>query len=213
MNINYLVIEGNIGSGKTTLTNMIAKKFGARMLLEGFEDNPFLPKFYKEPDKYAFPLEMAFLADRYNQLSKNVPEFELFSSFVVSDYYFAKSLIFAANTLSKDEYNLYQRFFHIVYDRIPKPDLYVYLHVRPENLLKNIRKRGREYEQTISMEYLSQIESGYFHYLKERADFPIVLIDMDNVDFVASRGDYEKILGIIFDTEFSPGINRVLLDR
>ncbi|WP_372775447.1 deoxynucleoside kinase [Mangrovibacterium sp.] len=212
MEINYLVIEGNIGSGKTTLTNMIAKEFGARTLLEGFEDNPFLPKFYKEPDKYAFPLEMAFLADRYNQLSKNVPEFELFSSFVVSDYYFAKSLIFAANTLSNDEYNLYQRFFQIVYDRIPKPDLYVYLHVRPENLLKNIRKRGREYEQSISMEYLSQIESGYFRYFKERTDFPIVLIDMDKVDFVANSEDYKKILGIIFDNKFSPGINRVLLD-
>ncbi|WP_163716561.1 deoxynucleoside kinase [Mangrovibacterium lignilyticum] len=213
MDINYLVVEGNIGAGKTSLTKMIAKEFGARMLLEGFEDNPFLPKFYQEQDKYAFPLEMSFLADRYNQLNKHIREFELFSSFVISDYYFVKSLIFAQNTLSKDEYKLYHRFFNIIYDRIPKPDLFVYLHVLPENLLKNIRKRGRDYEQGISMKYLSQIEKGYFSFFKQQPDFPIVLIDTNQADFVRHDKDYRKILGIIFDNDHRPGINRFILSE
>ncbi len=210
MNINYLVVEGNIGSGKTTLSKMIAEQFGARLLLERFEDNPFLPKFYEEQDKYAFPLEMSFLADRYNQLSKGILDFELFSSFLVSDYYFVKSLIFAQNTLTADEYNLYQRFFNIVYEKIPKPDLYVYLHQSPDNLLQNIRKRGRSYEQEINSNYLSQIEKGYFRYFKQQHDFPILLIDMNKVDFVGRPEDYEKILGIIFDNGYQPGINRII---
>ena len=213
MDIKYLVVEGNIGSGKTSLTRMITREFEARMLLEGFENNPFLPKFYQEQDKYAFPLEMSFLADRYNQLSKNIREFELFSSFVVSDYYFVKSLIFAQNTLNEDEYKLYHRFFNIIYDKIPKPDLYVYLHVSTENLLKNIKKRGREYEQDISMEYLSQIERAYFAYFRQEPDFPILLIDINQVDFVANREDYRKLIGIIFDRTYLPGINRVILGK
>jgi len=191
---------------------MIAEKLGARMLLEGFEDNPFLPKFYKEPDKYAFPLEMSFLADRYNQLGKHIPEMELFSSFVVSDYYFTKSLIFAQNTLSADEYRLYQRFFQIVYDKIPKPDLYVYLHQNTDNLIRNIRKRGRDYEQEIDSSYLSQIEKGYFSYFKLLPDFPILLIDMNLLDFVKNELDFQKILGIIFDKQYRSGINRVTME-
>lgn len=212
MDISYLVVEGNIGSGKTTLSNMIAEDYGARLVLERFEENPFLPKFYKEKDKYAFPLEMSFLADRYNQLNNNIRELELFSSFVVSDYYFVKSLIFAQNTLTEDEYQLYHRFFNLIYDRIPKPDLYVYLHVRSENLLRNIRKRGREYEQELNVEYLSQIEKAYFNYFKQQHDFPILLIDTNQVDFVASKEDYQKILGTIFDRKYNPGINRVIID-
>lgn len=212
MDIRYLVIEGNIGSGKTSLTKMISEEFGARMLLERFEENPFLPKFYHDQEKYAFPLEMSFLADRYNQLSKHILEMELFSSFVVSDYYFSKSLIFAQNTLTDDEYNLYQRFFQIVYDKIPKPDLYVYLHQNTDNLLANIRKRGRDYEQAIAPEYLSQIEKGYFTYFRQQPDFPILLIDTNKLDFVASEADFRKILGIIFDKEYPPGITRVALE-
>jgi len=213
MDISYLVVEGNIGAGKTSLSKMISKDFGARLLLEGFEDNPFLPKFYKEQSKYAFSLEMSFLADRYTQLSKYTREYELFSSFLVSDYYFIKSLIFAQNTLGPDEYNLYKRFFNIVYERIPKPDLYVYLHLQPENLLKNIRKRGRDYEKDITMEYLYQIESGYFNYFKQQLDFPILLIDINKLDFVGRDSDYRKIIGTIFDDQYRPGITRVILNE
>lgn len=212
MKINYLVIEGNIGSGKTSLTNRIARDFGARKILERFGDNPFLPKFYNEPDKYAFPLEMAFLADRYNQLHKNIREFELFSTFLVSDYYFMKSLIFAQNTLNDDEYQLYQQFFKIIYDKLPKPDLYVYLHLDVENLLRNIRKRGREFEQNIEPEYLEKISQGYFNFFKQQQDFPVLVIDTNKIDFVGNTNHYKKILGIIFDRAWPTGISRVLMD-
>ncbi|MCW0484035.1 deoxynucleoside kinase [Gaoshiqia sediminis] len=212
MKINYLVIEGNIGSGKTTLTNLIARDYGARTLLEGFDDNPFLPKFYKEPEKYAFPLEMSFLADRYNQLSKNIRELELFSSFLVSDYYFMKSLIFAQNTLSAEEYHLYNRFFKIVYDKLPKPDLYVYLHADVEKLLRNIRKRGRNYEKGIDSEYLEKISKGYFSFFRQQQDFPVLVIDTNNIDFVTNTTHYRSLIGIIFDKAWPPGMSRVLID-
>lgn len=212
MKINYLVIEGNIGSGKTTLVNKIAEEFKARTVLEGFDDNPFLPKFYNEREKFAFPLEMSFLADRYNQLKNNIREFELFSSFLVSDYYFMKSLIFAQTTLSPDEYVLYQRFFNIIYDKLPKPDLYVYLHADVEKLLSNIEKRGRAYEQNMDPAYLEQIRQGYFRFFKQQNDFPILVIDTNNIDFVHDEKHFRQLLSVIFETDYSSGINRVLMD-
>jgi deoxyadenosine/deoxycytidine kinase len=212
MNINYLVIEGNIGTGKTSLVNMIAKDFGARTILEGFDDNPFLPKFYEDKDKFAFPLEMSFLADRYNQLNKNIREFELFSSFLVSDYYFMKSLIFAQTTLSADEYLLYQRFFNIIYERLPRPDLYVYLHCDTDNLKKNITKRGRTYEQNIAPDYLQQIAHGYFRFFKQQKDFPVLIVDTNNIDFVEDQIHYRKLLSIIFENDYHCGTSRVLMD-
>lgn len=212
MKINYLVIEGNIGSGKTTLVNMIARDFQARTIYEGFDDNPFLPKFYEDQDKFAFPLEMSFLADRYNQLKRNIREFELFSSFLVSDYYFMKSLIFAQNTLSPDEYLLYQRFFNIIYEKLPKPDLYVYLHLDTENLMKNIQKRGRNYEQNMSPEYLEKISEGYFRFFKQQDDFPLLVIDTNNIDFVKDENHYNRLLSVIFENDYKHGINRVLMD-
>ena len=155
---------------------------------------------------------MAFLADRYNQLNKNIREFELFSTFLVSDYYFMKSLIFAQNTLNDDEYQLYQQFFKIIYDKLPKPDLYVYLHLDVENLLRNIRKRGREFEQNIEPEYLEKISQGYFNFFKQQQDFPVLVIDTNKIDFVENTNHYKKLLGIIFDRAWPTGINRVLMD-
>jgi deoxyadenosine/deoxycytidine kinase len=209
MKINYLVIEGNIGAGKTSLVKQIARDFGARVLLEGFKDNPFLPKFYEDRQKYAFPLEMSFLADRYNQLKASVGELELFSRFVVSDYYFAKSLIFARNTLSSDEFHLYSRFYDIVYDKIPKPDLYVYLHAETDNLLSNIAKRNRTYEQNIGREYLERIQEGYFYFMNNITEFPVLLIDTAGLDFVENNSDYELIRSLIFRNQYKPGINRI----
>ena len=213
MTINYLVIEGNIGSGKTTLSKMIAERFQARMLLEGFENNPFLPRFYKEPEKYAFPLEMSFLADRYNQLSKNIAHLELFSPFLVSDYYFIKSLIFAQNTLSNDEYQLYSRFFNIIYDKIPNPDLYVYLHADTGKLARQIKKRGRDYEQTIDSAYLEKIENGYFSFFKQEQDFPVLVIDTNKLDFVRNENDFDLLMKLIFEKPYGCGLNRVLIDQ
>lgn len=211
MEINYLVIEGNIGAGKTSLAQMISKELNAKLVLEQFADNPFLPKFYQEPDKYSFPLEMSFLAERYNQLNRELQNFELFSSFTVSDYYFMKSLIFAQNTLQADEYKLYQQFFKIIYDKIPKPDLYVYLHLDVNNLMQNIKSRGRDYEKLIEASYLDKIGRGYFNFFKQQLDFPIVIVDTNNIDFVNNTEDYKKLSNAIFKNEYKRGISRVLL--
>jgi len=210
MKINYLVIEGNIGAGKTSLVKMIARDFGARMLLERFKDNPFLPMFYEDQERYAFPLEMSFLADRYNQLKKYSGEFELFSSFLVSDYYFAKSLIFAQNSLTDDEFRLYRQFFDIIYGKIPKPDLYVYLHSDVEILLKNIHKRNRPYEQNIEARYLEKINEGYFRFLAAVNEFPVLLIGTTNLNFVENDRHYRTLLSYLFDRDYPTGVTRII---
>lgn len=211
MDINYLVIEGNIGAGKTTLAKMISEKYNAKLVLEQFADNPFLPKFYENQEQYSFPLEMAFLAERYNQLNRELSHFDLFSTFTVSDYYFMKSLIFAQNTLQTDEYNLYRQFFTIIYDKMPKPDLYVYLHKDANVLLQNIAKRGRDYEMNISKDYLEKITLGYFNFFKQQIDFPILIIDTNGIDFVNRQEDFRKITSVIFEKPYSRGISRVLM--
>ncbi len=211
MKINYLVIEGNIGAGKTTLAQMISRDFNAKLVLEQFANNPFLPKFYHEPEKYSFPLEMSFLAERYNQLNRELQNFDLFSSFTVSDYYFMKSLIFAQNTLQADEYKLYQQFFRIIYDKMPKPDLYVYLHLNTENLLRNIEKRGRDYEKQIDAFYLEKIAQGYFSFFKQQSDYPVAIIDINGIDFVENDVHLKLLQDVIFKNEYKDGINRVLL--
>ena len=212
MSLNYLVIEGNIGAGKTTLAQMISEKFYAKLVLEQFADNPFLPKFYENQEQYSFPLEMAFLAERYNQLNKELFHFDLFRTFTVSDYYFMKSLIFAQNTLQIDEYNLYRQFFTIIYDKMPKPDLYVYLHKDTDLLLSNIALRGRSYETNISKDYLEKITQGYFNYFKQQADFPILILDTNGIDFVRRPEDFDKITKTIFGKTFPKGISRIILD-
>jgi len=212
MSINYLVIEGNIGAGKTTLAQMISKKYQAKLVLEQFADNPFLPKFYENQEQYSFPLEMAFLAERYNQLNRELSHFDLFSPFTVSDYYFMKSLIFAQNTLQPDEYNLYRQFFTIIYDKMPKPDLYVYLHKDPDLLLGNIAKRGRDYETYITKDYLEKIAQGYFSYFRQQRDLRVLVVDSNSLDFVNKPEDFEKITETIFNEQFSKGVTRILLD-
>lgn len=209
--MNYLVIEGNIGAGKTTLAKMISEKYNAKLVLEQFADNPFLPKFYENQEQYSFPLEMAFLAERYNQLNRELSHFDLFSTFTVSDYYFMKSLIFAQNTLQPDEYNLYRQFFSIIYDKMPKPDLYVYLHKDTDRLLDNIARRGRSYEAGITKAYLEKIATGYFNFFKQQTGFPILMIDTNGVDFVGRPEDFQKITAVIFDQGYEKGLNRKLL--
>jgi len=212
MSINYLVIEGNIGAGKTTLAQMISEKYQTKLVLEQFTDNPFLPKFYENQEQYSFPLEMAFLAERYNQLNRELSHFDLFSPFTVSDYYFMKSLIFAQNTLQPDEYNLYRQFFTIIYDKMPKPDLYVYMHKDSDLLLKNIALRGRNYEKFITKDYLEKISQGYFNYFRQESDIPVLIIDTNGIDFVNHTEDFEKMLKTIFNKQYDKGITRILLD-
>ena len=191
---NYIAIEGNIGSGKTSLTKMISDEFNAKIILERFADNPFLPKFYEDKERYAFPLEMSFLADRHQQLSDDLAQFDLFKNFIVSDYYIFKSLIFAQVTLQKEEYILYRKMFDIMYKEITKPDLYIYLYQNTEQLLQNIKKRGRDYEQSIAPSYLNKIHLGYRNFIDTEQNLNSVIIDVSGRDFVSNPDDYKYII-------------------
>ncbi len=208
---NYLVIEGNIGAGKTTLATRIAEQFNARLILEQFADNPFLPKFYSDPEKYSFPLELSFLASRYKQLNEELKYHDLFKTFTVADYYFMKSLVFASSTLKGDEYNLYRQIFYIIYSSLPKPDIYVYLHIRTGRLLENIKNRGREYELTITEEYLQKIQDSYFTFFKQNPENRYLIIDINNLDFVINADHYNKIISTIFSADYANGLNMVIL--
>jgi deoxyguanosine kinase len=208
---NYVVIEGNIGAGKTTLAGRIADQFNAHLVLEHFADNPFLPKFYEDPEKYSFPLELSFLASRYRQLKEELVPQNLFKAFTIADYYFMKSLVFAASTLTGDEYNLYRQIFYIIYGTLPKPDIYVYLHLNTERLIQNIERRGRSYEKTITKEYLQKIQDSYFSFFKQNPGNKYLVIDINNIDFVANEKHYSKIIDTIFFDDYPEGLNKVIL--
>ena len=192
--LNFVAIEGNIGAGKTTLARMIAENFNAKLVLERFADNPFLPKFYEDQNRYAFPLEMSFLADRYQQFTDDTSQFDLFKKFMVSDYDIYKSLIFAKITLQKDEFILYRKVFDFMYREVKKPKIYIYLYQSTERLLENIRKRGRDYEQNIPADYLEKINRGYFDFIKSYPEQNNLILDISALDFVEKSGDYENIL-------------------
>ena len=209
--MNFLVIEGNIGAGKTTLAEMISKDYNAQLVTENFAENPFLEKFYSNPESFAFTLEMSFMAERYSQLMNELQNRDLFKDFAVADYYFMKSLIFASVTLSDDEYALYRKFFNIIYYRMPRPDLYVFLYKETPNLQRLIKKRGREYEQLIEDSYLDKITKAYFNYFKQQSEFPVVIIDTNNIDFVENSKDYLKVCETIFQNSYNSGITRVIL--
>ena len=208
---NYVVIEGNIGAGKTTLAGRIANQFNAHLILEHFADNPFLPKFYNEPEKYSFPLELSFLASRYKQLKEELVPQDLFKTFTVADYYFMKSLVFATSTLKGDEYNLYRQIFYIIYGTLPKPDIYVYLHLNPDRLIQNIERRGRSYEKSITRDYLQKIQDSYFTFFKQNPDCKYLVIDVNGIDFVENENHYTKIIDTIFYNDYPVGLNMVIM--
>jgi deoxyguanosine kinase len=190
----YLAIEGNIGAGKTSLATKMAKDFNAKLILERFKENPFLPKFYKDPTRFAFPLEMSFLADRYQQLLDDLTQYDLFKENVIGDYDGYKSLIFAKITLQEEEYTLYKKLFYMMHKELPNPDLYIYLYQNTERLLENIKKRGRDFEQEIEASYLQKINEGYIEFIRSQASDKIKIIDISNLDFVNNREDYLSIL-------------------
>jgi len=196
-NYEYVVIEGNIGSGKTTLTKELAKHWGTRIILEEFMDNPFLPKFYENPKQHGFALELSFLAERYHQKRDELNKTDLFKPGVVSDYSFAKSLIFARINLDSDEFELYQNLFGIIHSRLPKPDLLVFLYCSAEKSLRQIKKRGRSYEQEIDLAYLEKINNGYMDFFRQRSDTRILILDTEEIDFVASQEDLKHILNTL----------------
>lgn len=201
--LEYLAIEGNIGAGKTTLATKISEDFNAKLILERFAENPFLPNFYKDQDRYAFPLEMSFLADRYQQFTEDTNQLDLFKSFMVSDYDIYKSLIFAKITLQQNEFDLYRKVFNFMYKEVKKPKVYVYLYQTTERLLQQIKQRGRDYEQNIELSYLEKINRGYFDFLRTYPKENQLIIDVSELDFVSHERDYETILATIEDFALS----------
>lgn len=207
---NFIAIEGNIGAGKTTLAKRLSDEFDAKLITERFEDNSFLPKFYEQPDMYAFPLEMSFLADRYQQLKEQLTSQDLFKRFTVSDYFIDKSLIFARNNLKPDEFNLYSRLFYIISDFLPKPDLLIYLFMNVTALQSNIRNRGRSYEQSIQDSYLQRIQDGYFNHFRSLKGFPILILDTNEADFMYNDRDYRAFLDLL-NFKFEAGLHRLVI--
>ena len=203
MNYQFITIEGNIGAGKTTLAHLLSKHFNARLILEEFADNPFLPKFYENPGQFAFPLELFFMAERYKQLKELLQQKDMFQTVTVSDYLFTKCLLFAKVNLPDDEFRLYQRLFEIIHQQLVQPDILIYLHAPVSKLQDNIRKRNRVYEQKIPNEYLFNIQEKYTHYIKEHR-VKTLFVDASNANFL----DNEKQLQVIIkalDKEYENG--------
>ena len=194
MKYHFITIEGNIGAGKTTLAHLLAKHYDARLILEQFADNPFLPKFYENPEQYAFPLELFFMAERFKQLKELVQQKDLFQSITISDYLFTKCLLFAKVNLPDDEFRLYQRLFDIIHQQLIHPDILIYLHSPITKLQENIRKRNRPYEQHIPDDYLFSIQETYTNYIKQH-NIRTLFVDASNADFLGN----ERHLGAIIE--------------
>jgi len=207
----FISIEGNIGSGKTSLVNKIITDFKGKIILEEFAENPFLPDFYKEPEKHAFPLEMFFMAERFQQLSSNINHQDLFSELTVADYSFFKSKLFAQNNLKENELDLFNRLYNIMFSSIKKPDLLIYLHSDIKRLQQNIKKRGRQYERNISDNYLKSIETRYFNYINKQSSYNVLILDVTNVNFIKDQSIYAEIIAEINKFDKSKKIIRKIL--
>lgn len=194
MKYQFITIEGNIGAGKTTLASLLSKQYNARLILEEFADNPFLPKFYESPKQYAFPLELFFMAERFKQQKEFLQQNDMFQSLTISDYLFTKCLLFAKVTLPDDEFRLYQRLFDIINQQLLQPQLLIYLHAPVTKLQANIRKRNRPYEQNIPDDYLFNLQETYTHYIKQH-NLKTLFVDASNADFLNN----EKHLQVILD--------------
>lgn len=193
MQYHFIAIEGNIGAGKTTLAHLLAKKLNARLILEQFADNPFLPKFYENPKQNAFPMELFFMAERYKQLKDMIHTSDLFQNITVSDYIFTKCLLFAKINLPGEEFRLYQRLFDIMSQQIVFPDIIIYLHSPVHKLQKNIKKRNRLYEQNIADEYLFNIQETYTSYIKQH-NIKTIFIDAINANFLGDEAHLQTII-------------------
>lgn len=207
---NFIAVEGNIGAGKTTLCRMLAFEMNGKLLLEQFSDNPFLPFFYENPERYAFSVELFFMTERHKQLQENLSMRDLFQQLTVADYFFLKTLLFAKNNLTDEEYRLFKRLFDVLNSTFPKPDLLVYLHRPVDSLLGNIAKRGRPYEQDISPDYLRRVQEAYFDYFKNEQKLPIVVVELSDLDFVRQR-DYYHALVSHLKKVYPPGVHHVTL--
>lgn len=189
---------------------MLAEENSCRLVLEEFTDNPFLENFYKNPERYAFTVELFFMTERHKQLQQNLTQRSLFEELVIADYFFLKTLLFAKNNLSAEEYRLFQRLFDVLNSTFPHPDILVYLHRSPANLLANIKQRGRDYEQEITADYLQQIQNAYFEYFRGITDLPVVIIDVEGMEFWNKKEEYD-LIKYCLQTKYEPGVHRVNL--
>ena len=209
MKYNFVTIEGNIGAGKTTLAHLLSKHYSARLILEEFADNPFLPKFYENPQQFAFPLELFFMAERYKQLKELLHTKDLFNSITISDYLFTKCLLFAKVNLPADEFRLYQSLFDIIHQQLVQPELLIYLHSPVSRLQQNIRKRNRSYEQQIADEYLFSIQETYTQYIKQH-NIKTLFVDASNADFLGNEKHLQVIIDAL-DKEYEQGQHYITL--
>ncbi|RPG54573.1 MAG: deoxynucleoside kinase [Flavobacteriales bacterium TMED84] len=210
MNYKSISIEGNIGVGKTTLAKLLSNDLGYKLILETFENNPFLKDFYENLNKNALPLELFFLAERYELLKLNSED--MFFSGTVSDFIFDKSKLFAVNTLKDYELNIFNKIFSLMKKTVKNPEILIYLHSDLSSLQNKITKRGREYENNIQSDYLKKLNDTYLDYISKRSEFPVILIDVTNIDFKNNSKHFKLIKNIIFQehengvTKFIPSI-------
>ena len=209
MKHQFITIEGNIGAGKTTLSNILAQKLNAKLILEEFADNPFLPKFYEKPDQYAFPLELFFMAERYKQLKDFLHTQDLFQEVTISDYLFTKCLLFAKVNLPDEEFRLYQKLFDIIHQQISFPDILIYLHAPVQKLQENIKKRNRSYEQDIKDDYLFNLQETYTSYIKQH-NINTIFIDASNADFLNNDAHVQVVLDAL-DKDLAQGQHYFIL--
>ena len=206
----YICVEGNIGTGKTTFVEMISKEYNCEVILEEFQDNPFLPYFYQDKDRYALSVELFFMTERYKQLQRQLSNRGLFQDFIVADYSFVKSLLFAKNNLIDEEFRLFQSMWKVFNSAFPKPDILIYFHRSVDTLMNFIDERGREYEKLIAPEYLLTIQNTYFDYFKNILTFPVVIIDLNEINFVTNDKSYETLKHLISQV-YLPGVHRISL--
>lgn len=207
---NYIAVEGNIGSGKTTFCQMVAKEYNCKLVLEEFDDNPFLPYFYKDPERFAFTVELFFMTERYKQLQKSLLTRDMFIDFTIADYAFIKTLLFARQNLPEEEYKLFQKMFTPLNQAFPQPELLVYFHRDVQILQSNIAKRGRSYESGITDEYLTKVQNSYFEYFRNILSYPILIIDLNTIDFEDNQRNYHEVKHLL-SKKYNPGVHRVSL--
>ena len=208
----FIAIEGNIGAGKTTLSRMLAADFDLRLILEQFTDNPFLPHFYEQPERYAFPVELFFMTERHKQLQEELSKRDLFQQSIVADYFFVKTLLFARRNLNEAEYRLFQRLFHLLNAHFPQPDLLVYLHRPVDRLLEQIRRRGRHIERAINPDYLAGIQQAYFDFFRTQETLPILVLELEDADFELNEAHYRRIVALL-GRDYGPGMHREKLEN
>tara|TARA_Y100000385_G_C13103968_1_gene646260 strand:+ start:4638 stop:5288 length:651 start_codon:yes stop_codon:yes gene_type:complete len=207
---DFICIEGNIGAGKTSFCHLLQKEYSCSLVLEEFDQNPFLPYFYQDKDRYAFPVELFFLTERYKQLENTLLKPDLFASFTAADYFFTKSLLFAQNNLVPSEFRLFQKMFKALEPSFPNPEILVYFHRDVDILTDHIQKRGRDYEKFIKREYLLEIQNTYFDYFRNIVSFPVLIIDLNKIDFLDDQRNYEAVKHII-KGKYLPGVHRISL--